>query len=186
MPATGEQPMESQSRAEAQPRSPAPSSASDVAVDGLFSGVLGGLTVAFFFLVVDTLKGQPLFTPSLLGSVLFLGANVEEVTAVNIPMVFAYTGVHMAAFVVFGMAAAYMVSQFEKNPPFGLLLLLLFICFEAGFFAFAAALAPGVVGALGTSLVIIANLLSAAVMAGYLLWWSHPGALKSLDRVWDD
>jgi hypothetical protein len=159
--------------------------AGDVAIDGLFSGVLGGLTVAVFFLIVDTLKGQPLFTPSLLGSVLFLGRSVEAVDGVNIPMVFAYTGVHMAVFVAVGMAAAYMVSQFEKNPPFGLLLLL-FICFEAGFVAVTLALMPGVVGALGTSLVVISNLLSAAVMAGYLLWWSHPQALRSLDRVWGD
>jgi hypothetical protein len=160
--------------------------AADVAVDGLFSGVLGGVTVAIFFLIVDSLKGQPLFTPSLLGSALFLGEGAEAVHQVNIPMVFAYTGVHMMAFVGVGMAAAYMVAQFEKNPPFGLLLLLLFICFEAGFIAFAAALAPGVIGALGSGLVVAANLLSAAVMAGYLLWWSHPGAVRALERIWEE
>ncbi|MEN8183012.1 MAG: hypothetical protein ABFS46_10805 [Myxococcota bacterium] len=42
------------------------------------------------------------------------------------------------------------------------------------------------IGVLGTWLVVIANLLASAAMALYLLWWSHPGALRSLDKVWED
>jgi hypothetical protein len=173
------------------PQSPTQSSsqrsrASVIAEDGLFSGALGALTVAVFFLIIDTLKGQPLFTPSLLGSVLFLGENASNVGGVHIPMVFAYTGVHFAVFVLAGMAAAFMVSEFEANPPLGMVLLLLFICFEAGFMGAAVGLAPEVIGLIGTWLVVIANLLAAAVMAGYLLWWSHPQAFKSLDQVWED
>jgi hypothetical protein len=162
------------------------SRAATIAEDGLFAGALGGLTVAIFFLIVDVLEGRPLFTPSLLGSVLFLRESAEAVTGVQIPMVFAYTGVHFAIFVIVGMAAAFMVSEFEANPSVGLVLLLLFICFEAGFFGVTVGIAPGVIGVLGAWLVGIANLLAAAVMAAYLLWWSHPGAFRSLDRVWQD
>jgi hypothetical protein len=162
------------------------SRAATIAEDGLFAGALGGLSVAVFFLLVDVLEGRPLFTPSLLGSVLFLRESAEAVTGVNIPMVFAYTGVHFAIFVAMGMAAAFMVSEFETNPPVGLVLLLLFICFEAGFFGITVGIAPGVIGVLGAWLVGIANLLAAAAMAAYLLWWSHPGAFRNLDRLWQD
>lgn len=165
---------------------PARSRAGAIAEDGLFAGALGGLTVAVFFLIVDVLEGHPLFTPSLLGSVLFLRESAEAVTGVDIPMVFAYTGVHFAIFVTVGMAAAFMVSEFEANPPLGLVLLLLFICFEAGFFGVTFGIAPGVIGVLGAWQVGIANLLASVAMAAYLLWWSHPGAFRNLDRVWED
>ena len=164
---------------------PARSRAAAIAEDGLFAGALGGLTVAVFFLIVDVLEGRPLFTPSLLGSVLFLGERAEAVSRVDIPMVFAYTGVHFAIFVAVGMAAAFMVSEFETNPPVGVVLLLLFICFEAGFFGVTFGVAPGVIGVLGAWLVGVANLLAAGAMAAYLLWWSHPNAFRSLDRVWE-
>ena len=158
----------------------------EIAEDGLFAGVLGGLVVAVFFLVVDTINGRPLFTPSLLGSVLFQGARPESVTQVDIPMMFAYTGVHMLAFLAAGMAAAFLVAQVERHPNVAWVMLILFVCFEVGFFALAWALMPGTIGVLGAWLVGIANLLSAGAMAFYLLWYSHPGALRNLEHVWDD
>lgn len=157
----------------------------EIAEDGLLAGVLGGLTVALFFLVVDVIEGRPLFTPSLLGSVVFLGESAESVHGVSIPMMFAYTGLHMALFVIAGMIAAFIFAQFESNPPLAIALILLFVCFEAGFFVFTVALAPGVLGVLGAWLVGVANLLSAATMVAYL-WWSHPEAVRSLEHVWDD
>lgn len=162
------------------------SSVLEVAEDGLFAGVIGGLVVAVFFLVVDTLQGRPLFTPSLLGTVLFQDVPASQVAGVNVPMMFAYTGVHMILFVITGLVAAIMVHQFESHPAVGMVMVILFICFEVGFLALAWALMPGVIGALGAWLVALANLLSAVAMAFYLLWYSHPDALRSLDRVWED
>jgi len=157
-----------------------------VAEDGLFAGVIGALVVALFFLVVDTLQGKPLFTPSLLGTVLFTDTPASQVTEVSIPMMFAYTGVHMILFLIGGLAAAIMVQQFESHPAVGMVLVILFICYEVGFMALAWALMPSVIGVLSAWLVALANVLSAGAMAVYLLWYSHPGALRSLDRVWDD
>lgn len=158
----------------------------ETAVNGLFAGVLGGVTVALFFLGVDVLRGEPLMTPMVLGSALFLGERAAEVDAVRIPMVFAYTGMHMLAFLAVGFAAAYLVAQIEQNPPFGLLLVLVFVCLEGGFLAFTTGLMPGVLGVLGTGLVLLANLLSALVMALFLLRYRHPGALREFERVWED
>ncbi len=60
------------------------------------------------------------------------------------------------------------------------------MCLEGGFLAFTAALMPGVIGVLGTGLVLLANGLSALVMAVFLLRYRHPGALRGFERVWED
>jgi len=161
------------------------STAIGILEDGFVSGVIGALSVAAFFFVVDLAAGRPFFTPTLLGSVLFLGEGVESVSTVQAPMVMAYTGLHVLLFVVVGLAAAFAVHEFEVHPHLGVLLLMMFVCFEAGFIGLATAIMPGVVGTLGTALVTLANLLSAAAMAGYLLW-RHPTAWRELDHVWDD
>lgn len=157
-----------------------------IAEDGFVSGVIGGATVALFFLVVDLLEGQPFFTPTVLGSLLLFGKSLAEVEAASAPVVVSYTAVHMAAFIGVGMAAAYAVSEFERRPHVGVVLVLLFACFEAGFLGFAFAFAPRVVPTLGGGLVALANLLAAGTMAAYLLVLRHPRAFGSLDRVWDD
>jgi hypothetical protein len=158
---------------------------SALATDGLFSGIIGAFTVAIFFLILDIVDGRPLFTPSLLGSVVFLGANAESVNTVSLPMAAVYTGLHFGAFFCIGVVAAYMVDRFEHNPPVGAVLILLAVCFEAAFFAFTIALAPGVVGVLGAWAVGVANLLAAATMAVYFRL-SHPHALEQLDRIWEE
>ena len=52
----------------------------DLVYDSFFAGAVGGSAVALFFLFTDLLDGQPLFTPSLIGQVLFQGVPPEEVT----------------------------------------------------------------------------------------------------------
>jgi len=154
--------------------------------DGLLAGVTGAVVVAGFFFLVDLVRGQPFYTPSLLGSVLFRGAEVGQVTGVDAAMVAAYTGVHVLSFVVLGTLAAFLVHEMERHPPVAVVAILLAICFEGGFFAVSAALMPGVVGTLGAALVALANLLALASMAAVLLWWRHPDALRQMDQVWDD
>ncbi len=157
-----------------------------VAEDGFVSGVIGALTVAFFFLVVDALEGRPFYTPSLLGQIFFQGADPGQVSEVRAPMVVAYTALHMALFIGAGMAAAWAVREFEQHPHLGVVLLLLFVCFEAGFLGLALAFAPDLIPTIGGWLIASANLLSAATMAFYLLVLRHPGAFRSLDEVWKD
>lgn len=157
-----------------------------LAEDGFVAGVVGGASVAVFFLIVDALGGRPLFTPSLLGSVFLLGKDPQSLVSVDMRMVVAYTGIHMLVFVAIGLVAAWAVQQFEERPHVGVVLVILFACFEASFLGLTAAFMPGVIGVLGAWLVGTANLLSAVAMATYLLWWSHPNAVRSLERVWED
>lgn len=153
--------------------------------EGVLCGIIGAAVVAAFFLVIDTVRGQPFYTPSLLGSVLFLGKGVEEVTSIEATMVFAYTGLHVLLFLVAGGLVAWMVSQFERNPQFGLVLILLFLLAESVLFGFEVTLVPNLVGALGAGVVAVANLLSVGAMFWYLLR-RHPRAWERLRQSWHE
>ena len=55
-----------------------PRTANDIAFDALLSGGLGGSMVALFFLAIDVIEGHALFTPTLMGSVLFGGMQGHQ------------------------------------------------------------------------------------------------------------
>lgn len=156
-----------------------------VVEDGVLAGLVGATAVAAWFLLLDFVRGAPFSTPSLLGSVLFTERTVESVTAISVPMIFAYTGLHGLLFLLAGLVLAWMVSQFEQNPQIGMVLLLLFVTFESILLGLEVSVVPRLVGALGTWAVAIANLLSAVVMFWYLLR-RRPGAIGRLREGWTD
>ena len=159
--------------------------ASQIAEDGFFCGVLGAAIVAGWYLVLDALAGRPLFTPALLGSLLFKsGADASHV-AIQPAIVAWYTAVHFFAFLGVGMVAAWLAAQFERFPAVGIAMLFLFVIFETAFIIFAVAVGKNLLGSLGLWTIAVANLLAALAMAGYL-WWRHPSAVHNLDRIWAD
>jgi hypothetical protein len=158
---------------------------SRIVEDGVLAGIIGAAAVAFWFLVLDSVRGHPFFTPSLLGSVVFQGLEVEAVTSVSTVMVFAYTGLHGLLFLIAGAVLAWMVSEFEENPQIGLVLLLLFVLFEAVIFGLEVTIVPNLVGALGAWAVALANLLAAVAMFWFLLM-RHPNAVARLRESWND
>jgi hypothetical protein len=153
--------------------------------DGVVTGIMGAAVVAVWFLILDFVRGVPFFTPSLLGSVLFLGELVDEATTVSATMVFAYTGLHGLLFLIAGVVIAWMFSQFEQNPQLGMVLLLLFMLFESILLGLEVTVVPHLVGALGTWAVGIANLLSAIAMFWFLLR-RRPGAWARLRAGWSE
>jgi len=156
-----------------------------IAEDGVMAGIIAAAVVAVWFLVLDIARGQPFLTPSLLGSVLFLGKTVEEAQTLNTVMVFAYTGLHGLAFLTTGVIASWMVAVFARNPQFGLVLILVFLLFESVLFGLEVTVVPSLVGALGAVSVGVANLLGAAAMFWYLLV-RRPEALERLRRSWEE
>ncbi len=150
---------------DAVPRS-IPRTPSEFVLESLYLGVLGGSAVALFFLVVDLVDGRPLFTPSLIGSVMFLGVAAQEVATVELVAVFYYSLVHMVAFTVLGGGLSVLVHEVElhsKHPMVVFLVLFAFI--EAAFFVAAPWALPGVVATLGMIRIAAANLMAAATMA---------------------
>jgi hypothetical protein len=150
--------------------------------EGVIVGVIGALSVAFWFLIFDTIRGQFFYTPGALGSALFLGvAHISEVQ-VSLLTVGGYTIVHFAAFIVVGLAASTIVVQAEKFPPLLLAGLLIFVTSEAFFLGLLAVVGEWLLGALGWIVIGLANLVATLAMAFYLLY-AHPKLRAALTQT---
>lgn len=144
--------------------------------EGIVAGVLAAVAVALWFLVFDTLRGQPLYTPSVLGSALFgRGASLAglESSPVSVEKVLMFTWVHGMVFAALGGIAAWLLAVAERFPQVGFGIILLFVIFEACFTGAAMLIAGPILQALTWPAIGVANLLAAAVMAAYL-WRRHP------------
>jgi len=144
--------------------------------EGVIAGVLGALTVAVWFLVVDLMHGRLFYTPTLLGTALF-GRGVWPATLETMPpsleMVAMFTWVHVLAFAVVGVAVARLIALVERHPSLGFGFVLAFVILEACFTVAAMIVAEPVLRALTWPAILAANVLAAAVMAGYF-WLRHP------------
>jgi len=158
----------------------------DIAENGLVAGMIGASVVAVWFLILDlATRGVPFFTPSLLGSIIFAGLTPDEVTGLSGAAIFAYTGLHAILFLGAGIALAWMFSQFERNPQVGVVLLLLFVTFEAILWGVGVSIIPALAGFVGAWAIMVANVASAVAMFAFLLR-RHPHAWESLQRAWSD
>jgi hypothetical protein len=81
--------------------------------------------------------------------------------------------VHFLAFILIGMAAAYLISIAEKDPSFGFGIVLLFVVFEFGFVVACMLFAEPVLRALTWPRVLVGNLLAAIAMTR-VFWRRHP------------
>lgn len=152
--------------------------------DGFEAGVIGAVVVAAWFLVIDLVSGQPFRTPSLLGTALTQGAEVAIANpAVNVGMVYAYTGIHFALFIAFGIALASVIIQFERTPVIGYLLVVVAVIFELGFLVLILGFAKPLLEEIPWWAVLIGNLLALLAMAAYFRW-RHP-ELKSIRMTVD-
>jgi hypothetical protein len=144
--------------------------------EGIIAGILGALTVAVWFLVVDMMHGRPFYTPTVLGTALF-GRGVWPATLETMPasfeMVAMFTWVHVLAFVAVGVAAALLIAVAERHPSLGFGIVLLFVILEACFTVAVMIVAEPVLRALTWPAILVANFLAAAVIAGYF-WLRHP------------
>lgn len=152
--------------------------------NGVLAGILGAAVVAVWFLLLDVVtRGQPLYTPSLLGSIAFGGMEPGEVSGLNGGAIFAYTGLHGVLFLLAGGLLAWMFTQFERNPQVGLVLLLMFVTFEAIVWGVGVSIIPALAGVVGAWAILVANIASAAAMFAFLLR-RHPHAAERLLEAW--
>jgi hypothetical protein len=144
--------------------------------DGIVAGILGALTVALWFLVVDVAQGRPLYTPTVLGTALFgrgpWPGAIEHLPP-SLEMVAMFTWVHLLAFAVIGVVVSRVIAMAEEHPSLGFGFVLLFVILEACFTAAVMIVAAPVLRALTWSAILVANVLAAAVMVGYF-WLRHP------------
>jgi hypothetical protein len=136
---------------------------------GLVTGLIGAGAVAAWFLVLDTARGQPFFTPAALGAALLLGATSQAEVQVTVPIVAAYTVLHLAAFLAIGVAVEWAAERIERVPAALRAAVLAFVLLEALFIGVVGALSQWVLGALGYWAVAVGNVLALASMAMWVL-----------------
>jgi hypothetical protein len=144
--------------------------------EGVVAGLIGAGVVAAWFLVIDTLEGQPLRTPALLGMHLLRQPSPNAA-------IISYTVVHVLAFVAFGIVGAALVAGAETAPVFLFGLVILFTCFEV--FAFGAILivAHSLLDELAGWTIFVGNLLAAAAMLA-CYFRLHRGLAHRMTEAW--
>ena len=143
--------------------------------EGMIAGVIGAITVAVWFLLLDTAAGHPFYTPTVLGTAIFRRSALAspETLPVSLEMVGMFTWVHMLIFAALGGIASRLLGMVERNPSWGFGLLLFAVVFEFGFLAAALVFATPVLRLIPWPSVLVANLLAAAAMSAYF-WRRHP------------
>jgi hypothetical protein len=142
--------------------------------DGIRAGILGAAAVALSFLALDVFSGRPLWTPSALGSALFLGERLPSAAAPVPILVLGYTAVHGAVFASLGMLASFLLMlapplRISETALGAVAATGLFISFQVVFLGFGALFSPRLVEALGAGPVAAANVVAAVGMAAFLV-----------------
>ena len=146
--------------------------------EGVVAGLIGAAIVALWFLAIDTIQGEPLRTPQLLGTAFLRQPG-------GLPAVVAYTIVHGVAFVAFGVAASLLVAGAERQPVFVFFLVILFTAFEV--FSFGAILiaATWVLDEVAGWTIFVGNLLAAGAMLAFF-FRRHRTLARRLTDAWAD
>lgn len=140
---------------------------------GIIAGVIGATAVAAWFFVLDVIQGPMFYTPAALGSALLLGASDAGEVAISVPVVLGYTLIHYAAFILIGLGIEWLMAEAERHTPALLGMMLLVVTFEVASIGVLSLVASWLFETLAWWSPVIANLLAAAAMIGYLLR-KHP------------
>src|SRR5262245_12523211 len=138
--------------------------------EGVTGGVIGGATIAIWFLVLDSLRGHPLYTPTLLGAAIFRPATPiapPEALPISVPMVLLFTALHGLIFVGIGEIAALLMRLAERNANFTFGIILFLVIFLSGFVGITMLFAADVLDVLTWQAVFVGNILAVAAMGLY-------------------
>ena len=151
--------------------------------EGVVAGTLGGAVVALWYLVCDSIAGRPFHTPALLGAIFFNGLHGHDVGAATLAPVASFTVLHLAAFIAFGLASAFVIAAAEREPLLVLGALMVYACYEVCFLAFVTALDASALGALGLWKIAAANAITLVTVFGYFQY-RHPQILPCFVERW--
>jgi hypothetical protein len=151
--------------------------------EGITVGLIGAAIVMLWFLVVDLAAGAPLRTPALLGAALFEGARVEAVSP-TARLVVGYTAVHLAGFVVMGLAVAGLFALAEREKRVLALIFMLGCCLAVVFLAMVYALSQWLGQAVTPAIFLGGHVLAALAMVGALAYF-HGRLLRRMPEALD-
>lgn len=104
--------------------------------EGIVSGFLGGGAVAIWFLFLDiVIEGRPLYTPNLLGQVVFFRGN-PPTADLHGGAIVAYTFLHFGAFSLFGLGLTELVRLAARYHIWRFALVIGTVVFEVFFVGF--------------------------------------------------
>src|SRR5262249_26723551 len=127
---------------------------------------------------IDAVHGEPLRTPTLLGSGLLRQSSTMDA-------VILYSVAHGLAFIVFGIVTSALVAAAERQPFFVFALIILFCAFAIGFFGAIVLVANGRLGELAGWTMFAGNVLAAAAMLTYFVR-RHPALGHRLTHAWEE
>jgi hypothetical protein len=148
---------------------------------GFTAGIIGALAVAVWFLVVDSLFREPLYTPAALGTLLLRGGGGPADISVMWGPVVGYTVLHFAFFILAGVILDGLTGQIQRFPPLAFGLVILFVVFETLFVVMTAVLGSWLLDELDWWSILLGNLVAAVAM-GLYVWKVHPALPHSLRR----
>ena len=150
------------------------------------AGLLGAAAVAVWFLVFDATRGHPFETPALLAAVLLHGATDVEPPEITWLLVGEYTVLHVVAFVVVGIAAAWLIVAAEREAGLVVALFVFFAGFEVFFLALVMFHGPALLAAVSWWGVLAGNLLATGVMLAYFFLRPHRALGRALLGPWTE
>lgn len=148
-----------------------PRSSGSVIRQGILAGVVGATILAFWFLVVDALAGQPLRTPGFLAGAL-LGQEGLDISMGGIAL---FTVIHYAIWVAVGVLVSWFLSLLSVAAPLLLGVILGFALFAATFYGSVIVAGVDVVARLGWPAVLAGDVLAGV---GALLVLHRAGATR--------
>ena len=150
--------------------------------EGAVTGLIGAVIVAVWHFVVDTVAGQPLHTPNVLGKIFLRGSLTPPAGQIVPQAVIGYTLMHLVVFLLIGMGLTLLVHLAVRNTSLRMGVWIgLLVAF--GLFAgetYMLALASG--ERFSPWSVISGSVLGVLGMAGYL-WRRHPRLGRSFDEA---
>ena len=140
-----------------------------IAFASILSGAYASAAVALLFLAIDAVRGDPFFTPSLMGSVFLLGSEPSAALPVRIDMVAYYSLLHVVLFSLLGTVFTLACLRFAALARRPIVFAgVIFGALTLGMAGLDLLLFSGLVQAIGAVPLIAANLFAAGVMSVFI------------------
>jgi hypothetical protein len=140
---------------------------------GLTTGLVGAAAVALWFFLLDLATSRPFSTPAALGSAILLAAQGPGDVRLNAGVIVAYSFLHVTAFILVGVAFAWLASRARQVPGYWLRAAAVLLLVEGLFYGTVLPLAGWVLETLGVFAILGANLLAVVTM-GVWIWRRRP------------
>jgi hypothetical protein len=131
---------------------------------GVLAGIFAAVALAVWFMLIDSLQGQPLATPAFLAGAL-LGVGDGSVAILPVAV---YTVVHVVGFALLGVAMAWVADRTGFAPGALLGIALGFLLFDVMFYGSLLVTGSAVVAELGWAPVLAGNIIAGLVLFGSL------------------